>query len=53
VTVDLQAVFTRTYEAGPYHREIDYRQDWPVPPLTSVQADWIRGVLGRPRVDER
>jgi hypothetical protein len=35
--LDLQTVFTRTYDAGPYDREIDYDQDTPVPPLTADQ----------------
>jgi hypothetical protein len=45
VPLDLQAVFQRTYEAGPYEREIDYRQDAPVPPLTAQQQTWFRGLL--------
>lgn len=31
--LDLQAVFERTYEAGPYAREIDYGRDTPQPPV--------------------
>ena len=45
ISLDLQAVFQRTYEAGPYEREIDYRQDTPVPPLTAEQQKWMRGLL--------
>ncbi len=29
VLLDLQAVFQRTYDAGPYRREIDYRHTFP------------------------
>ena len=34
VSLDLQAVFDRTYDAGPYRREIDYRTAPPDPPLS-------------------
>ena len=33
VAVDLQEVFQRSYDAGPYRRRIRYRQTEPVPPL--------------------
>jgi hypothetical protein len=33
VKLDLQAVFNKTYEAGPYSREIDYLRDAIEPPL--------------------
>jgi len=46
VPLDLQAVFLRTYDAGPYHREIDYRRDALVPPLPPVFQEWLRKVLG-------
>ena len=45
VTIDLQQVFQRTWESGPYSREIDYRQDVPVPPLTADQARWAAQIL--------
>lgn len=41
VMVDLQQVFIRTYEAGPYHREIDYREPVPPPSLTPDDAALI------------
>ena len=47
VTLDLQAVFTRCYEAGPYRREIDYERDQPDPPLTAEQAAWAKEILGQ------
>ena len=40
VSLNLQAVFLRTYDAGPYKREIDYREDTPVPPLSAEQLEW-------------
>ena len=45
--LDLQAVFQRTYNAGPYQREIDYRQDPPAPPLGQVWQEWLRQVLAQ------
>lgn len=53
VKVDLQAVFNRTYDAGPYRREIDYARDTPEPPLDHERAEWAKGLvadyLKRPR----
>ena len=46
LALDLQSVFQRTYDAGPYSREIDYRQDPPAPPLGPVWREWLRQVLG-------
>jgi len=40
VPLDLQAVFPRTYDAGPYRREIDYREAPPAPPLREEHAAW-------------
>lgn len=40
VSLELQAVFHRTYEAGPYRREIDYRTVPPAPPLTADLLTW-------------
>ncbi|MCY2992753.1 MAG: DUF4058 family protein [Planctomycetota bacterium] len=45
VCVDLQAVFHRTYDAGPYQREINYSKDVPIPPFTPAQEAWVREVL--------
>lgn len=45
VSLDLQAVFERTYEAGPYRREIDYQHDTPVPPLSAEHAAWAAQLL--------
>jgi hypothetical protein len=42
VTLDLQAVLNRTYDAGPYRREIDYRQDAPLPPLGPAWQSWLQ-----------
>ena len=40
VMLNLQAVFRRTYDTGPYPREIHYEEDQPVPPLQPSQAAW-------------
>jgi hypothetical protein len=40
VQIDLQAVMNRTYDAGPYRREIDYGADPVVPPLPDEYARW-------------
>jgi len=42
VSLDLQAVFQRTYDAGPYQREVDYQHDAPEPPLNPDQQSWFR-----------
>jgi hypothetical protein len=44
VRLDLQAVFNRCYDAGPYAREIDYQHDEPEPPLTPQQAEWAKSL---------
>jgi hypothetical protein len=41
VPVNLQQVLTRTYDAGPYHREIDYRANVPEPNLTEQELEWV------------
>lgn len=46
VPLDLQAVFQRTYDAGPYRREINYAQDTLVTPLGAAWQTWLRTVLG-------
>ncbi|MHB1560360.1 MAG: DUF4058 family protein [Isosphaeraceae bacterium] len=40
VTLDLQAVFDRCYDAGPYSREIRYGVDAVLPPLDPGRAAW-------------
>jgi hypothetical protein len=45
VPLDLQAVFQRTYDEGPYHREIRYREDTPTPPLRETQRPWLERLL--------
>ncbi len=42
VTLDLQAVFDRCYDAGPYSREIAYGTDPIDPPLLPEQQAWAR-----------
>jgi hypothetical protein len=42
VTVSLQQVVDRCYDAGPYRWEIDYATDVPGPPLTPAMELWVR-----------
>ena len=44
VHVDLQAVFDRCYDAGPYRRRLDYSGQ-PDPPVGAAQRKWIQAVL--------
>jgi hypothetical protein len=44
VPLDLQAVFDRCYDTGPYEDRIDYSRP-PLPPLTPEQAEWAKGML--------
>ncbi len=48
VTVDLQKVFDRCYDAGPFAREIRYGEDPIVPPLQGDKAAWAARVLEAP-----
>lgn len=41
VTIDLQSVFDRCYDAGPYAREIDYGTDTLIPPLGTERQSWL------------
>jgi len=45
VPLDLQAVLHRTYDAGPYRREITYQDEAPAPPLSPAWQSWLRQVL--------
>jgi Protein of unknown function (DUF4058) len=45
VTLDLQAVFDRCFDAGPYSREIRYGEDPIVPALASDRASWLNAIL--------
>ena len=36
MTLDLQAVFDRCYDAGPYSRQVNYRTDAIVPTLDPI-----------------
>jgi hypothetical protein len=44
VVLDLQAVFSRSYDQGPYARRVDYRQDPPAP-LRRADAEWADELL--------
>jgi hypothetical protein len=45
VTLDLQAVFDRCYNAGPYQQEIRYGVDAIIPPLEPVKAAWAAEIV--------
>ncbi|MBI4601568.1 MAG: DUF4058 family protein, partial [Planctomycetes bacterium] len=45
VEVDLQAVFDRTYDAGPYRRKVKYTLAELPPPLSEEKLGWCRDVL--------
>jgi hypothetical protein len=47
--LDLQAVFDRAYDAGPYRRRIHYAATTLVPPLRPDQVEWAARVLERMR----
>lgn len=42
VSVSLQQVMDRCYDAGPYRWEIDYAAPVPGPPLTPAEEEWVR-----------
>ena len=39
---NLQAVFNRCYEVGPYHRRLKYDTSRIVPPLSAKQLRWVK-----------
>lgn len=45
VIVDLQAVFDRAYDIGPYQRRVHYHGEGSVPRLSTEQAEWAKRVL--------
>ena len=45
VSLDLQTAFNRAYDAGPFHREIEYGKDPIVPRLKPDQAEWATTLL--------
>ena len=47
VAIDLQAVFERCYDTGPYRRRIDYPTATVEPPLAPERLDWARGLVAR------
>ena len=49
ISLDLQAVFDRCYDAGPYAREIDYSESQIIPPLDANQAAWATAMLQNKR----
>lgn len=53
VPLDLQAVFTRCYDTGPYSRRIQYDPDQIVPKLDEEQTVWVRQVLSTGKTDSK
>jgi hypothetical protein len=49
VTADLQAVFDRAYETGPYRRRVRYAETEPEPPLPPADRDWARALAAAGR----
>ncbi len=47
VSLDLQAVFTRCYDTGPYRRRVVYDPARLVPALNPEKTDWLQQVLHR------
>lgn len=45
ISLDLQAVFTRCYETGPYGRRVVYDVARIVPALSPDKAEWVRQVV--------
>lgn len=45
VLLDLQVVFNRVHQEGPYARLIDYTAAIPQPPLAADDADWVESLL--------
>lgn len=45
VPLDLQAVFTRCYDTGPYRRRVVYEPARIVPPLDPQRTEWVKQVL--------
>ena len=45
VPLDLQAIFSGAYDAGPFEREIEYGKDPIVPRLKPEQAEWAANLL--------
>jgi hypothetical protein len=45
VALDLQPIFDRAYDAGPYRRRVNYAERQPVPPLRPDQAEWATQIL--------
>lgn len=47
VPLDLQAVFTRCYDTGPYRRRVRYEPERIVAPLAEERTEWLNQVLSQ------
>ena len=45
VLLDVQEVFQRCYDTGPYRRRVRYGEAETVPPLTEADAQWAAGLV--------
>jgi hypothetical protein len=45
VMIDLQSIFDRCYDTGPYRRRVRYAEGTPVPPLRPDQEGWASQLL--------
>jgi hypothetical protein len=45
VVVDLQAIFDRAYDIGPYRRRHGFYEGNPTPALSEKQAEWATRLL--------
>ena len=45
ILIDLQAVFDRAYDTGPYRKRIRYQETSPVPPLSPGQRQWAERIV--------
>lgn len=57
VPLDLQVAFDRSYETGPYRKEIDYATEQLIPSVSAKRKRWIKSLIneaksGKTRVEK-
>jgi len=45
MTLDVQQLFDRCYDTGPYDRWVQYDGEMPAPPLSAEQIKWVKQIL--------
>jgi hypothetical protein len=45
MTLDVQQLFDRCYDTGPYDRWVQYDREMPAPPLSAEQIKWVKQIL--------